>query len=360
MMKLMSMRERLMAVIQGKEIDRVPLIMYEDLMPERYQEEFPRRAVRAAFGDRIGLLRWSAVHRVVAPHCRFVTEEIYAGATRCERTTLYTPAGSIWQERAFEPVFNSGATRKHYIEEARDYEVLWSYLEDGVVLEDYARYNRDQAELGDLGLPLAAVERSPFQQLWVEWVGLEHLSFHLADYPDRVARTIALLTNRARQIFEIARRSPAPMIDFPDNITAPAVGLKRFQMHCVPLYNELADLLAERGAPVFVHMDGDLKPLWQAIAASRVGGIDSFSPCPDNDTSVAEAAALWPQMRLFVNFPSSVHLRSYDEVRAEAELILNAAGHTGRLEIQFSENVPYAAWPTSFRAVADAVDAFRP
>ena len=359
-MRPMNMRERLLAVLQGRDLDRVPLIMYDDLMPIYSMGQYPRQEVHAAFGERLGLLRWSAVHRVETPNCRFVTEEFYRGETRCERTTLYTPAGHIYQEKAFEPVFNSGSVYKHYVEEARDYEVLWAFLQDGVVLEDYARYQRDAAELGERGLPLPAVERSPFQQLWVEWVGLEKLSLHLADCPERVEHTIDLLTRRAKTIFEIARRSPAALIDFPDNITAPPIGLKRFQQYCVPLYNELADLLSERNIPVFVHMDGDLKALWAAIAASKVGGIDSFSPTPDNDTSVAEAVALWPHMRLFVNFPSSVHLRPYDEVRAEAERILEAAGHSGRLEIQFSENVPINAWRVSFQAVADAVEAFIP
>jgi hypothetical protein len=61
---------------------------------------------------------------------------------------------------------------------------------------------------------------------------------------------------------------------------------------------------------------------------------------------------------LWVNFPSSVHVRPYDEVRAIAEDILNAGGHTGRLQIQISENVPLDVWRTSFNAIADAVDAF--
>ena len=63
-------------------------------------------------------------------------------------------------------------------------------------------------------------------------------------------------------------------------------------------------------------------------------------------------------MRLFVNFPSSVHLRTAEEVRAEAENILAAAGHTGRLQIQVSENVPYGVWRTSLPAIAEAIAAF--
>jgi hypothetical protein len=359
-MKMMTMRERLMAVLQGRMLDRVPLIMYDDLMPIQYKNVRIREEVSRTFGDRIGLLRWSAVHKVETPHCHFKTQEYYQGEMRWEHTTMFTPSGNLYQERVFEPVYNSGSIRKHYVESPQDYEILWAYLKDAVIQEDYARYYKDQNELGDNGLPLPAVERSPYQQLWVEWVGLDQLALHFQDFPDQVGKTIELLNQRAKKIFDLAYFSPAPMIDFPDNITAPAIGLKRFQQYNVPLYNELASMLAERNALVFVHMDGDLKPLWDAIAESHIGGLDSFSPSPDNDTSVAEAIKLWPDKRLFINFPSSVHLRCYDEVRSEAESILEAGGHTGRLEIQFSESVPFNVWQTSFKAIADAVDSFQP
>ncbi|MBC7237794.1 MAG: hypothetical protein H5T69_18280 [Chloroflexi bacterium] len=348
-MTRMTMRNRILAVVQGREHDRVPLVIYEGILPV---EDVRRHLGR----ERIGLLRWSRIHREEHPHCRFETKDYWVGGRRWQRNTLYTPIGSIYEERAFETAYESSSIRKHYIQEPQDYEVFWAYLQDSVVLEDYERYYRDQAELGEDGTPLVAVERTPYQQLWVQWVGLDTLGYHFADYPDRVAHTIELLRQRARRIFELAARSPAPFIDFPDNITAPAIGPKRFREYCVPLYNELADMLGER--PVFVHMDGDLKPLWQAIAESRVRGLDSFAPAPDNDTTVAQAVALWPEMRLFVNFPSSVHLQPTERVRAEAEAILAAAGHTGRLQIQISENVPLDVWRTSLPAIAEAIEAF--
>jgi len=351
-MQPVTMRERIMAVLQGRELDRVPFVTY-DFEPPLIRE------VRESVGrERIGLLRWSAVHRVAHPNCRFEEDPFTIGDARWLRTTLHTPAGSISEERAYEPGYGSSSIRKHYVQEAKDYEVLWSYLEDSIILPDYDRYRADAADLGDDGLPLVALERTPYQQLWVEWVGLNTLPYHFADCAERVGRTIELLRQRARRIMEIAARSPAPFIDFPDNITAPAIGPRRFRAYCVPLYDQMAQMLDDPNRPVFVHMDGDLRPLWQAIGESRVGGIDSLSPTPDNDTSVTEAAAMWPEKRLWVNFPSSIHIRPYDEVRAIAEDILNAGGHTGRLQIQISENVPLDVWRTSFNAIADAVDAF--
>jgi len=347
-----TMRERMLAVVQGRPHDRVPFVQYSGIAA-------PNEQVWAHVGrGRVGVLQWCAIHRVVTPNCRFEHEDFEREGRRCRRTTLHTPAGSLVEERQFEPAYGSSSIRRHFVREPRHYDVLIAYLRDGIVMDAFDAYREVERQLGDDGLPLPAVERTPYQQLWVQWAGLANLSLHLAECPDRVEEVVELLTQRARLIFELALRSPAPLIDFPDNITAPAIGPERFRRYCVPLYDELAAMLAERGAWVFVHMDGSLGPLWEAIGASGVRGIDSFSPPPDNDTSVAAARRMWPEMRLWVNFPSSCHLRGYEGARAVAEQILEEDGRSGLLQIQVSENVPRDAWRESYRAIADAIDAF--
>lgn len=348
----MTMRERMLAVLRGRPHDRVPFVQYRGTGG-------PDEEVWALLGrGRIGLLQWCSVHRVETPHCRFETEDSERDGQRWRRTTLHTPVGDLFEERTFESGYGSSAIRRHYVQEPRDYDVLMAYLRDGIVLPDYDGYLKIDRELGDDGLPLAAIERTPYQQLWVQWAGLFNLSYHFAECPDKVEEVVRLLTERARTIFGIARRSPAPFIDFPDNITAPAIGPERFRRYCVPLYGELAAMLAERGAYVFVHMDGYLRPLWDDIGRSGVRGIDSLSPVPDNDTAVGAARRMWPEMRLWVNFPSSCHLRDYRGARRVAEQILEEDGRSGLLQIQISENVPKGAWRTSYPAIADAIDAF--
>jgi len=352
----MTMRERILAVVRGDPVDRVPFVMYEGIMPPATAHRI--LGADAAGGPRIGLMRWCRVHTWDTPHCRIDPEDYMVGATHWRRNVLHTPAGDLVEERAYEPTYSTSSIRKHYVQEAADYPALWAYLEDGAVRPDYEQFYRDAADLGDAGTPLVSVERSPYQQLWVQWVGLDRLGYHLADYPDLVGHTLEILDRNTRRIMEIAAASPATFIDYPDNITAPTIGPRRFAQWCVPYYDALADMIADRGGRVFVHMDGDLRPLWSLIAASGVGGLDSFNPAPDNDTTVAEAVALFPGKRLFVNFPSSQHLLPAEGVRARADEILAAAGHTGLLEIQLSENVPPHVWRTSLPAIADAVEAF--
>jgi len=352
----MTMRDRILAVIQGREVDRVPFVQYSGLAA-------PDREVWDALGrDEMGIILWSSVHRIDHPHCRFEDVPFERNGRRGERTILHTPAGDLVEEKVFEPTYGTAARRKHFISEPSDYPIFMAYLRDLVVSEDVDNYLRHDRAAGDDGLPMVAVVRTPYQQMWVQWVCLTDFALHLVDYPDMVGDTLDLLADIERRIFRVVRRAldvvPIPFVDFPDNITAPPIGRANFRRWCVPFYDELADMLAEKNVPVFVHMDGDLKPLAQDIAASKVRGLDSFSPQPDNDTSPAEAAAQWPEKRLFVNFPSSVHIAEPDAIYAQASRILAEAGHTGRLEIQVSENVPPGRWRTSFPQIVRAIHDF--
>jgi len=227
-----------------------------------------------------------------------------------------------------------------------------------VVLADLEQVDRVAREIGDDGLPHVCVDRTPFQQLWVQWVCMEDLALHLADCPDAVDECASLMAGILRKQFEIVVRSRAPYVVFPDNITAPLVGPRYFRKYCVALYDELGAMLEGTGVPVFVHMDGDLKPLADLIGASKVGGLDSFTPEPDTDMTAREAAAIWPRMKLGLNFPSSMHLESEAAIYAETRTILDEVGRTGRLQIQISENVPPGSWRKSYPQIIRAIREF--
>ena len=343
------MRERMLALIGGGQPDRVPFVQYDNMVA-------PNQEVWSLVGrENLGILRWLQVYRIEHPHCSTETERISDGGLRGERTTLMTPRGTLTQERLFEPALGTASIREHFVEDAADYAALLAYLEDSVVVEDLATLHEAEEELGEDGLPLVRVERTPFQQLWIQWVGIGSLALHLQDCPEQVDLCVQAMAAEARKTFEIVRRLRVPFVNFPDNITAPVIGEENFRRYCVPLYDELAGMLEERNTPVFVHMDGDLKPLWAAIGEACVDGLDSLSPPPDNDTSVADAVFQWPGMRLLVNFPSSVHLASAEAVYDQAGAILQEGGRTGRLQIQISEDPPPGAWRKSFPEIVRAI-----
>ena len=124
------MRERMLAVIQGREHDRIPFAMYEIMFP-------PQQAFDLLGEGQIGIIRFCPIYRVEHPNCQFISELYKEDDTKFQRTVLKTPKGNLEEVRIFEPTYDSSTARKNFIETRRDYEVLWSYLEDCVILDNY-------------------------------------------------------------------------------------------------------------------------------------------------------------------------------------------------------------------------------
>ncbi len=353
---MMTMRERMLAVVQGRPFDRVPFVQYNHCGG-------PDDQVQALLGrDRIGLLAWVGAAVTETPNCRVDTAHFEADGRRGYHQTLHTPAGSLTQTKLVEPALGSAATHAFYIQQPEDYRVLLAYLRDTIVRPNLDGVAGAMRQLGEDGLPHVTVGRTPYQQLWVEWVSLQDLSLHLVDEPVLMGEVVAALGEVQHRIFaaavEVARQVPIPWLVFPDNVTAPTIGERYFRQYCLPAYQDLADLLAAAGLdlPIHNHMDGDLRPLWSAIRESPIRGLDSLSPPPDNDTSVADALALKPDLRAFPNFPSSVHLASPEAIHAKTWEMLDQGAASGRLWIQISENVPPGRWRVSYPAIAQAID----
>lgn len=354
----MTMRERMLALIEGRPHDRVPFVQYTGLagMNDEIWAEVGR--------DNMGILQWTELHALETPNCRSDVKEFERDGRRGYRHTIHTPDGSFFEERLYEPTFMTTAASSHFVKTPEDYRVFMAYLRDVAVRKDLDGYRATVKALGEDGLPLAAVQRSPFQQLWIQWVGIQDLVAHLVENAGIMEEVFALMNGIQRRVFEIVREAVrevhVPFIDFPDNITAPMIGTTYFREHCVPAYDELAGMLDEIGkdVPIFVHTDGYLKPLWEAIGESRIRGLDSLSPPPDNDTSIAQALALRPDMRVCANFPSSVHVTEPGNIYRHAMQILEQDNRSGRLQIQISENVPPGLWRTSFPQIVKAIEDF--
>jgi hypothetical protein len=355
-MNEMTMRERMLAVLSGGKIDRVPFITYDNVAA-------PNAEIWSALGrNNMGLIRWCKVHQFIHPNCRFQSRPISKDGLKGIQTVMSTPLGHLVQEKFFDPTFGSTSVSKHYIESPDDYLIFREYLKDIIVVEDDETFIRDWYDLGDDGLPMVYVERTPYQQLWIQWTSLLDLSLHFMDIPEMMEECTELLADIQRRVFQIIYKAldrlPISFVNIPDNITAPTIGDKNFRKYSLPLYKELVGILEGRGIPVVVHMDGDLKPLWKTIAESGINGIDSFSPPPDNDTSVSAAVSMWPEMRLMLNFPSSVHLCEPQIIFERAKKILSEGGHTGHLWIQISENVPPNIWKSSYPEIMKAIREF--
>jgi len=352
-MHKMTMRERMLAIIEGRTPDRVPFVQYDGCAA-------PNGQIWSAIGrGNMGVLIWSEIFDYRHPDCKFEYESFTEQRIKGKRTFLHTPKGTLTQESLIEPVYHSEHIKKYFVENKEDYDILLYYLNNMEVTANYSRYMKAYHDLGEDGIPMLSLSRTAFQQLWIQWVSISDLSLHMADYPDITEACIGALNGIQRKQHEIVRKAsreiPIHYVEVPDNITAPVIGEACFRKYCMPVYQEFFEA-TDGNVPFFVHMDGDLKPLWKAIGETNINGIDSLSPPPDNDTSVGQALSMWPDMRFFVNFPSSVHLAGAEAIYAQTVKLLDEGGNSGRMWIQVSENVPPDAWRTSYTQIVRAID----
>ncbi len=352
----MTPKQRMVNLIRGEELDELPLVAYHWMVPDA--------EARQLLGENsFGVLGWRGAYETETPNCTrreepFTTDDGREGT----RKFIGTPQGTIEEQTVAVPALGVPTFHKHYVETAADLEVLLAYFEDVVVVADASSIDAFHDEEGEHGIPHVALPRTPWQRMWIEYAQIDHLAYLCADTPDLVD---AVMTKMGEHFIETAKVTAAAAADHEfyhctigDNITAPAIGPALFEKWCMPYHNEAADLLAEVGIPLMDHIDGDFKALWDVFDHSRLGGIESLSPPPDNDTPVDVALARWPDKMIWANFPSSVHLRQPPEIRRVADELLAQGGHSKRFWIQLSEDMPPGAWRTSMPEILAAVRDF--
>jgi EAL domain-containing protein (putative c-di-GMP-specific phosphodiesterase class I) len=76
------------------------------------------------------------------------------------------------------------------------------------------------------------------------------------------------------------------------------------------------------------------------VRNSKLDFVEAFTPPPNCNVSVAEARAAWPEKRLWINFPSSVHIESEETIREATREIVRQAGDCKGFLIGVTEDVP--------------------
>ena len=115
-----------------------------------------------------------------------------------------------------------------------------------------------QRALGEDGLVLCRLMRSPLQRLLTEWLGTVGVSYALADAPRELDRLVARLAAKDEEALAIAAGSPAEAVWSAENLTGDVVGPELFGGYLAPYYERAAGILRAGGKLYGVHLDGRL------------------------------------------------------------------------------------------------------
>ncbi len=336
----MTIRDRIEQALRLQPVEGVPFTCYDGLLPGGAEIEG------------LGLVRTCAPYTMHHPNVQASVETADDGT---QLTTVETPVGRLTQRARKEPGYGSLYKVEHFVKGPDDYKVLASWLDDTELQSRPDNWSAAQSDLGERGVVLASLPRAAFQRLWIEFTGIERLSFDLHDCPYQVGAALEALTRISREAAAAIAQSPAEFVWLPDNITGEIAGPRLFAEHLAPYYAEMADLLHARGKRLVCHMDGMMRCLRDSVAQTPLDVIEAFTPPPDGNLPLDEARRAWQGKAIWINFPSSVHLADPDRIRqVTLDLVEQASPTTGFL-ISVTENIPASVGTRSLEAIAGAL-----
>jgi hypothetical protein len=343
----MTIRERIMSVYRNRVPDRIPVGIYA-----RYLRtgQIERKARSAG----LGILDFHPPVSLIAPpwHVRagylsevkntvFKTVLSWEDGREVETRIFETPIGEISQTSVKENADGGEWIKKHYLETPADYPIMRYVVENTVFRVQEDAFSQADRDLGEDGVVLGRLDRSPYQKLIIELADPQKffIDFHLDPRP--AEELMEVIGRRLDEQFELALRSSAEVLWQPDNLSADMTPPRMFEKYVLPFYQKRGLLCRRAGKIYAVHIDGRTKALKDQIARSPIDVVESFSlPEVGGDFPAAAAKAAWPGKVFCPNFPSPLSLKSREEIEAYLERMAADFGDRTPFMLQLSEDIP--------------------
>jgi hypothetical protein len=258
---------------------------------------------------------------------------------------LETPVGTITQHMGKDPTYGSNWRKKHYIESLEDYRVVQYAVENTVFRKHPEAVAQRKRDLGEDGVILSRLDRSPYQKLLIELARPERFLVDLFTDPGPVVELMEAMERRFCEEFPLVLDSEADVVWLPDNVTSDMTPPQAFEKYCMPLYEKIHRACREAGKILLVHMDGRVDALKELIGQAAFDVVDSLSfPEMNGDVPIEETAKLWPQKVVCPNFPSSFSKKPREEIESLLERTLGGFGKDKPTMLQISEDIPLDAY----------------
>ncbi len=350
----MNCAERIEKVFAGEFVDRVPFALKGWRVPHDEAEA-------ALLRDGMCVIDSAGVYRTNSPNVRHESESYEQNGMTYTRTTVHTPKGvvSSLHSRAPSPKIEATTWREEYpFKTPDDYAAVEFMMCDRQYEPAYEGFLAAQAKSDGRAFFKTGAPGSPLHTIMYTLMGLDTFAAEWAERRDRVVALHDAMLDNERQVYPIIAESPAWVVQSGGNYTPEVLGKERLVEFVLPHWEELGDALHAGGKLLGSHLDAN-NALWaDEVAASPLDWIEAFTPDPDSDMTLADARAKWPGKTLFINFPSSVHLRDVDAIEAETRRLLRESAPGDRFIIGITENVPENRWRESFAAILRTVNEF--
>ncbi len=270
-----------------------------------------------------------------------------------------TPSGEISDRWEFIPGAYCWAHVEYAVKSVDDLRVvqeMFARLRYEPAPENFLRASE---ALGDDGLPISPVPRGPLAALMTDWCGVTTTCYLIADEPEAVEDTLAIIEEATEPAFEIVADGPAQLLHWCDNLDSNTY-TSLFDRYMRDCYTRRLQRLHAAGKWVVTHLDGFVRGLLPKLVEVGFDGIESITPRPVGDVEIEELRDLCgsDDTILWGGIPGAMFAPPWtaEQVREHTLRLLDALGHNGKLIIGTADQVPPDGDINLCRVIADTIE----
>ena len=238
--------------------------------------------------------------------------------------------GSLTQQQKYLPEAYCTGITKYPVESAEDLKILRAILQRKRITSNMENFFAYAEDWGARGYPWPNAPRSPLPALLTEWTGVENLAYLIADVPEEVGKTLAVLEEVNRRAFQFAIQGKPPLVHLPDNLSSEnSAGY--FDRYMRGYYEKRLAELHEAGIPAAVHLDGTVRSLLPKLSEVGFDSVESLTPKPVGDVDVAELRTLAGRKEFIIwgGIPGAMfaHPFTKKDMREHVSRVLEVCGH---------------------------------
>ena len=289
---MMNKRERVLSVLSGKPPDRLPW-----------------------FADLTYWLGYAVEHGVIGKECLgdglyklhrelgvgFYLQGYFPFKTEfrdCETeilddgltvtTVWHLPGGDLRQVEQRMPRDYTVAIKEHMIKTIDDLELYTAAMENASFAPDYAEAEKRWDLIGDNGVVLCYLPKSPFMELTALKCGIMSVVDIMDEAPERFEECLERLEAATDRQAEIALNSPAEFLMIPENISGEVVGKTFYHAYMERYHRKWFGRIKSAGKVSLVHMDGTLRALLGEVSRAGCRIMEAMTPAPTGDAGIEE------------------------------------------------------------------------
>lgn len=293
----MTAKQRLLAAMTGKEIDRVPwspfLAYYWEHLPPQVTAEGQVRYMQKMGADPL-LRGFHVLSDVKYSGCEITTEQ--KGNQNYE--TIHTPVGNLTKVHTYSSTADSWFLTGHPVQTEEDFKILQYFMEHAVITPNPTAFEAEAKKYGDEALFVPSIgihSKTAFQSLVEHWCGTEALTYALYDFPETVEECLAVMQQKDMETVQNAVKTSAEVFNFFEDSSTTNISPSFFEKYTAPEIDAWGKLIHQNEKLLLHHACGHLKDLLPLIAKTEIDILESISPPPTGNIEIVDAVKFLPE-----------------------------------------------------------------